>query len=204
MQIHWLGNAYIKITSEDKVVALYPSKQGLDKVPKFDSDLVLSDEHSDLGVLRGDSFVIESPGEYEIKDVFVYGVSDNEPDQKSQLVYRLELEGISLVHLGYASRDLGKKALGNLEGVDILILPVGGGPVLAPKTASKLVSYLEPRVVIPVFYQFQEKQKGLESVDVFIKETGIAKFRKEEKLKIFKKDLPQEETDLVLLEPLLS
>ena len=60
-------------------------------------------------------------------------------------------------------------------------VPVGGDEALDAKKASQLVAEIEPRVVIPL--------GG--NVENFLKEMG-SKAQRQDKLKITKKDLPQE------------
>jgi L-ascorbate metabolism protein UlaG (beta-lactamase superfamily) len=85
-----------------------------------------------------------------------------------------------------------------LAGVDILMIPVGGNDSLDAKKAVEVVSQIEPRIVIPMHYAATGIKVALDSVEKFIKELGI-KPREEEKLKISKKDLPQEDMELVIL-----
>jgi len=108
-------------------------------------------------------------------------------------------------HLG----DLGQKTLTDqqlekLEGTDIIMIPTGGTFTLNAKEANKIISQIEPRVIIPMHYnlpglKFKTKKK-LDAVEKFIKEIGL-KPTEEEKYKIQKKNLPQENTELIILQP---
>jgi L-ascorbate metabolism protein UlaG (beta-lactamase superfamily) len=42
---------------------------------------------------------------------------------------------------------------GALGEVDVLLLPVGGGPTIAPDAAAELVGDLRPRLVVPMHYR---------------------------------------------------
>jgi L-ascorbate metabolism protein UlaG (beta-lactamase superfamily) len=62
----------------------------------------------------------------------------------------------------------------------------------------EVISQLEPRIVIPMHYKVPGLKEEIEGVEKFIKELGL-KPRNEEKLRITKKDLPQEDMELVVL-----
>jgi len=87
-----------------------------------------------------------------------------------------------------------------LEGLDILFIPVGGNAVLDVKQASQVVSQIEPRIVIPMYYRILGVKEKLDSVDSFCKVMGAKSSEKIERLRIQKKDLPQEEMKIIVLE----
>ena len=79
-----------------------------------------------------------------------------------------------------------------------MLIPVGGKYTLNAKKAVEVISQVEPRIVIPMHYKVPGLKLDIEGVDKFVKELGI-KPTNEEKLKINKKDLPQEDMELVIL-----
>jgi len=101
--------------------------------------------------------------------------------------------------------DIGQESLTDeqleeLEGVDILLIPVGGEETINGTGAVKIISQIQPRIVIPMHYKIPGLNTKLEPVDKFLKEFGVSAPEKMEKLKISKKDLPQEETKVIILE----
>lgn len=148
------------------------------------------------------SFTISTAGEYEVKDIFIYGLpADPGGSNKDGLIYLIETEGIHLAHLGkIKSTKLSEKQLERLEGVDILILPVGGSDGLKAEAAAELISELEPRVVIPMNYQLPGLKVKLDSLDSFKKAVG-GNFETIDKYKVSRKDLPEEETNFIIIEP---
>jgi L-ascorbate metabolism protein UlaG (beta-lactamase superfamily) len=110
------------------------------------------------------------------------------------------MDGLTIAHLGDIGHTLSDEQLESLEGVDILILPVGGDYTLDAKKAVEVVSQIEPRIVIPMHYKIKGLNLPLDEVDKFNKELGISPVI-EEKLKISRKDLPQEGMELFVLNP---
>jgi L-ascorbate metabolism protein UlaG (beta-lactamase superfamily) len=215
MIITWQGHSCFKI--QDKIgpdgVALvtdpFDKEVGL-KVPNFEADIVtISHDHHDhnnASALRGTPFIIDCAGEYDRKGVLIEGI-DSYHDEKQgadlggNIIYRIEIDDISITHLGDLGTVLDNTQLEKLVGTDILLIPVGGKFTLDAKKAVEVISQIEPRIVIPMHYRTDDsknEQRDLDSVDKFIKEIGLTPTR-EEKLKISKKDLPQEDMELVIL-----
>jgi L-ascorbate metabolism protein UlaG (beta-lactamase superfamily) len=203
MTIFWHGQGAFKFVDKEVVVAIDPhDKTGL-KMPKFQAQILLvtdtSDQYINAEGLRGDSFVIDGAGEYEVKNVFVYGIPANKKDGKI-IIYLIEMEGIKIAHLGALDQDtLTDDQMEIIEGVDILLLPIGGGDTLSATKAVKLISQIQPRMVIPMYYKVPGLSLKLDTLEPFLKEYGVAKTEPLDKLKISKKDLPQEETKVEIL-----
>jgi L-ascorbate metabolism protein UlaG (beta-lactamase superfamily) len=87
-----------------------------------------------------------------------------------------------------------------LDGVDVLLLPVGGGEVMDAKAANEAISEIEPRVVVPLYYDIPGIKAKLASVNVFCKELGVCTREDVNKLKLTKKDLPAEDMLVMVLE----
>ncbi|MBI5766012.1 MBL fold metallo-hydrolase [Candidatus Falkowbacteria bacterium] len=214
MQIQWLGQSYFRIQTKnngDEVIIAtdpYGADIGL-KPPKIQADIVtISHQHHDhnnLDAIKGEPFVIDGPGEYETKGVFIYGIPawhDNKEGKErgSTIMYRLIAENMNILHLGDLGDLLTNEQIEKINEVDILLIPVGGIYTIDGKKANEIISQLEPRLVIPMHYKIPgfKTSTELHSVDQFIKESGLL-VEKMDKLKIAKKDLPQEETKIILL-----
>lgn len=214
MQITWLGQSCFKIQAEKSNVIIdpYDNKIGL-KVPRLSGDIVLTThdhhDHNNVSIVHGSEgnkpFIISGPGEYEVKDIFVYGIpsfhDDKEgADRGQNTIYRIEAEGMSLVHLGDLGHTLSNGTLEQLKSVDILMIPVGGKYTIDAKTASHVISQIEPRIVIPMHYKIKGLKLDIDSIDKFCKEIGVCSTDKLSKLKIAKKDLPIDEMKVFVLE----
>lgn len=213
MYITWLGHSCFKIqdkTGSDGVTLVtdpYNNEIGL-KMPHFEADIVTIShnhyDHNNKGAIRGNPFIIETAGEYEIKDVFIEGIEtfhsdiDKEGGKEKNTIYRIDMDDISVAHLGDLGHTLDDKQLEKLKGTDILLVPVGGTYTINAQKAVEVVSQIEPRIVIPMHYKVPGIKADLDPVEKFIKELGI-KPTEEDKLKISKKDLPQEDMELVIL-----
>ena len=208
MVISYHGAECFKISQGDITLALNPiSKDSKLKPTRFGADITLiTTNHPDFNgrdqTSRGDksSFVIDGPGEYEIKDIFIKGFLSEGPGKKINTIYLISFEGMNLCFLGaLANPILPDETLEAIEDVDILFVPIGeGGPAkdgastLDPVSAYKLAVSLEPSVIIPMYYQ----KTALEQ---FIKEGGEAKVDSLDRFVVKKKDLEDKESEIVVL-----
>lgn len=207
MVITYQGVESFKITQGDLTIALNPiSKDSSFKSSKFGADVTLiTTNHPDTNgrdnTSRGDkeSFVVNGPGEYEVRDVSIKGfLSETTYGGKSMnTVYQVNLEGMNLCFLGaLSSPALSSDALEALEDVDILFVPIGGEGVLDASAGYKLAVSLEPKVIIPMHYGEVGDKKALET---FLKEGGEEKKDELDKLVIKKKDLEGKEGEVIIL-----
>lgn len=181
------------------------------KEPKLAADILLithdHKDHNNKKSVSGNPFLITGPGEYEVKETFIHGTSSFH-DQKEgkergvNTIYTIETEGMRLCHLG----DLGQKELTpeqieRIGDIDILMIPVGGNYTIGSEEATKIISQIEPRIVIPMHYELPKLKVKLEGVENFLKAMGVKSLEPQPKFLVKKKDLPEEETRVVLLKP---
>jgi L-ascorbate metabolism protein UlaG (beta-lactamase superfamily) len=150
-------------------------------------------------------FAITGPGEYERQGVVIqgylsqskYGLEKDETEAINT-IYSVELEDMTLVHLGaLADAELSKEARENIGEIDVLFVPVGGGGVLSPAKAHELAVSLEPKIIIPMHWSGIGSPKSLES---FLKEAGNGS-EKVDKLTLKKKDLIGRDGSILVITP---
>lgn len=173
-------------------------------------------------VTHGDRtpFAITGPGEYEIKGITIKGFANEShygseeipprvlqgkdsgrPLQKGKskinTVYLVALEGMRLCFLGaLSSKELPATIREEIDGIDVLFVPVGGNGVLSPSNAHALALSLEPRLITPIHYGEIGEKSALKA---FLKEAGEEQLKPIEKLTLKKKDLEGKEEEIVVL-----
>lgn len=157
---------------------------------------------SHLSGIQGEFRIINTPGEYSISGFTLHAIGWENTSGIEQNLQLWNIEDVSILHVGALTRDLGDKELQELErmGIDVLLLPVGGGTSLNAAQAMKLVTTIEPRMIVPIHYKLPNLTEKLDSVEVFTKELGITS-KPEAKLVLKAKNLPQEEMQTVILQP---
>lgn len=204
MVISYLGGECFKISQGDLTLAINPPAKGSKLASaKFGADIALvSLDHEDFSGTDNASFgerqpfVIAGPGEYEVKGVAVrgFGVPTVYGGQATiNTIYSVSLEGMNLCFMGaLSSPEIPAAAKQEMDDIDVLFVPVGGGDVLEVAPAYKLAVQLGPKVIIPMHYDDK-------SLKAFLKEAGAESTKPEEKLTIKKKDLEGKQSEVVVL-----
>lgn len=203
MQINYLGHSCFKLKGKNSVLVTDPFSKSIGySLPKTEANIVTIShdhfDHNDLENISGNPFVIRAPGEYEIADVSVFGWrtfhdSTQGSQRGSNTIYAIHLEGITLLHLGDLGHKLDDRQLEEVNGVDVLFVPVGNIYSLSPKQAVEVVNQIEPKIVIPMHYAESGKTiEGLASLEDFLKEIGSQEVISQPKLILNKLTLSEE------------
>lgn len=191
-----------------------PKKLGY-KLPKLKADIVLlSHEHDDHSYLEGvDDYklLVETPGEYEMSDTFIYGAKTYHDDQEGKdrgdnTIFQIDMDDFSLLHLGDLGHELATETMEKLTDIDVLMIPVGGVYTIDAKTAVKVISSVEPSIIIPMHYQTEDLtglSKKLDDIKNFLEEMGIEDngVKKVDKLVLkTRSDIPAE-SEVYILSP---
>jgi len=185
------------------VIDPYDSSIGLRFPRTLEADLATVSHNgpdaNNLVGLQGNPFVIDSPGEYEVKGVFVFAIKAPNKAGEDNLITRFEIERLRLAHLGILDRELTPAELEQLPNIDVLMVPVGGGRVMTPKVASDVIAQIEPRMILPMTHGIEKVKEKLGGVDAFCKEFAGCRREDVNKLKLTRKDLPEEDQVIMVL-----
>lgn len=217
-KIYWAGQSCFQISvsnsrdhSADIVIDPYDEKIGL-KLPNLSADILLVThdhyDHNNVKGVKGDPFLVEGPGEYEVKGVFIQGIpsfhDDKEGKERGQsTIYVLEAEEMRFCHLG----DLGQKQLTDeqlekIDGIDVLMIPVGGEYTIDSSEAQKIIGQIEPKIVIPMHYSLPKLKMKLDDVSKFLKTMGKPSVAPQDKLLVKESTMPKEGAmEIVVLQP---
>lgn len=201
MEITYLGHSSFKIDGKETSIVCDPFDPNKVGIPfsKTSADIVTVShdhfDHSNVKDIKGDFICFDSPGEYEIKGSEIIGVSSfhdksQGAERGQNTIFVIEVDGVKICHLGDLGCDLSSDQLEKIDGIDILMIPVGGGPTINAKEAAKVISEIEPKIIIPMHFR-AGKMNALDSIDNFLKEIGKNP-KSVDKLKITKKDLPED------------
>jgi L-ascorbate metabolism protein UlaG (beta-lactamase superfamily) len=208
-EIIWLGHASFRLKSKDATIITdpYDKSLGLGN-PGQKADIVTVSHkhphHDAVATVKGEPRVIDGPGEYETRGVFITGVWSYADDQKGKErgrnnIFLYQLDDLNVCHLGSLGHTLSPKQLEALGSVDVLLVPVGGQNALSASKASEVISQIEPRVVIPMHYSTGRENLELDSLDKFTKEMGLKDVVAQDKFASKASDLG-ETTQIVVLE----
>lgn len=209
-EIRWYGHNCFRIRAKEATVLTDPvGKRTGYALPKQTTDIVtLSHDHpghANLEAVKPDFQTINGPGEYELNGVFITGIRTYHDKEKGaelgyNTVYLIEVENLKFAHLGDLGHQLSDGQIEQLNSVDVLFVPAGGGPVLAPAEMAELIAAISPKVVIPMQYRTTRGDAERESIEPFMKHLGVEMLAPVEKLTLKSSDL-SDQTQVVLLEP---
>jgi len=219
MQIVWKGQACFHITAskgnkEQVKILIDPFEDSLGlKLSPQEADIVLVThghfDHNNVKAAKGDPFLIDSAGEYEVKGVFVQGITTFHDDVQGKerglnTVYTITTEGITLCHMGdFGQKELTGEQVEQIGQVHILMIPVGGTYTINGKEAGKIISQIEPAMVIPMHYALPKVKAKLAPVSEFLGAMGKKGLQPQAKLTVKERDVTgeKEEVEIVVLQP---
>ncbi len=169
MELTWYGRTCIRIRGRDAVVVADPYQSVVGPTGRGISGDVVTFSHPDdhpVARARGKSsrdgrtilpsslenaFVLDGPGEYEVKEILVTGVRTYRDDARGadsgkQTAFLIEVDGLHTIHLGEIGHLLSEEKLADIGPVDIACVPLGGS--LSPSQAAALVAQLDPQIVV--------------------------------------------------------
>jgi L-ascorbate metabolism protein UlaG (beta-lactamase superfamily) len=193
MRVRWFGQSAFLLVGQ-KAVFVDPfgdmsaaAARGLQfdypPIEGVTADLVLvTHEHGDhnaADVVGGSPVVLRSTaGRLESPLGEVVGVASEHDDMAGtargpNTIFCFSLDGLRVCHLG----DFGQPALRPeqreaIGAVDVLFVPVGGGPTIGGAAAAELVRSLAPRLVVPMHYR-TAAVNFLEPPDEFLEAFGL-------------------------------
>jgi L-ascorbate metabolism protein UlaG (beta-lactamase superfamily) len=202
MKIKRIGEACLKISVSPKKgkkvnVLIDPFNGRLES--KIDI-LLLSHAGKEPVRVKGNPFLIKGPGEYEIQGVFIRGLAAQKTNSKTQAdltIYTIESRRMRVCYLGhFGQKELSAEQLEIIGSVDVLIVPIAG--ILSSKEIQKVISQLEPKLIVPIEYSQTNLKTQLRE---FLKEMGAKKIKEENKINVKRKELKEEEARIIVLKP---
>ncbi|KPJ71809.1 hypothetical protein AMJ50_00570 [Parcubacteria bacterium DG_74_3] len=217
MKITWRGQSCFQIVTQGNkegkvniVIDPFSEEIGL-RVPKLEADILLithqHSDHNNIKAVSGHPFLFEGPGEYEIKGIFIQGISGFHDESQGQergvtTIYTIETEDLSVCHLGdLGQKELTTEQLEKIGDVDILMIPIGGKYTISAKEAIKILSQIEPKIIIPMHYLIPRLKTKLAGLDEFLKTLGIKSVEPLNTLSIRKRNISEEEVKIIILKP---
>ncbi|GBE16611.1 metal-dependent hydrolase [bacterium BMS3Abin15] len=216
MNIQYYGHSCFKITTkpagratEDVVIFIDPFDKAVGlRPPQGQAGIVFVShdhfDHNNTAALKGDPVIINTPGEYSIKGINAIGI-DTSHDAKDgaergrNVVFVLESEDIKVCHLGDLGVSLTSEQLEKINGIDILLIPVGGHYTIDGKVAAEIVRKIEPSIVIPTHYKIKGSKVNIANEKKFCDEMGNCPKNKTSKLNIKKKDLEGKNEEVIIM-----
>jgi L-ascorbate metabolism protein UlaG (beta-lactamase superfamily) len=217
MELTWYGRTCVRLRGRDAVVVADPYQAVVGPTGRGITGEIVTFSHPDdkpLPRAKGkrsrdgstflpssldDAFVLDGPGEYEVRDVLVTGVRTYRDDAKGaergkQTAFVVELDQMHTIHLGEIGHLLTEEKIGDIGPVDIACVPIGGS--LSPQKVAELVSQLDPKIVVAMPLD-EDAPDTKEALAKFLHEMG-GEPAVQPKLSVTISGLPAETTTVLL------
>ena len=200
VDINWLGHSCFRIKGSHGVIITdpYPPDLGYSLGKPTARIVTVSHQHpshSYVQGISGEPRQVIRPGEYEISGVLIIGIATFHDavggrNRGKNTVYLMEVDGVSICHLGDLGHVLTAEQVEEIGDVDVLLLPVGGVSTINATMAAEVIRRLEPKAVVPMHYKTPAVDRKLEPVSEFLKEMGVEQIKSQPKLSLTKSSLP--------------
>ena len=217
MELTWYGRTCIRLRGRDAVVVNDPYQSVVGPTGRGITGEIVTFSHPDdaplprakgrpsrdgstlLPTSLEDAFVLDGPGEYEVRNVLLTGVRTYREDgsgaqRRRQTAFVVELDGIHTIHLGDIGHLLSEEKIGDIGTVDVACIPIGGS--LNPTRAAELIAQLDPKIVVPMPV-CEDEAACAEALAKFFHEMG-GEPAVQPKLSITASGLPSETTTVQL------
>ena len=209
MEITWLGHACFRLRSDDLVVVTdpFPSSMGLRPENRQATVVTISNTHPNHNnrlEVGGAPKIFDAPGEYEYSGVAARGVmtslKEGQPQKERNVAYSIVMDNVNVCHLGDIATPLTTRQVEELQPVDVLLAPAGGGCTLELERILQLMQDLDPKIVIPMHYQIPGATEPLGNLDAFLQLMGVSEVQPRRSLTVTTGNLPPN-MQVTVLEP---
>jgi L-ascorbate metabolism protein UlaG (beta-lactamase superfamily) len=215
MEITWYGHSCFRLTERSMATVVtdpYDHKQVGYEPLKVKGDIVTISHntpgHNFVSAVKGDSHLIDGPGEFEIGGVFITGIQTNghtikNANEPRNTMYLFDYNGINVLHLGDLNRVPSQAEVEAIGPVHVALVPVGAGGSLTAIKATEVISLLEPNIVIPMHYATIHSTNTLiklEPLSKFLKEMGLGSVEAVPSIKVPNASSLPDETRVVVLD----
>ena len=178
MKIRYFGHACFEIVSNKglKVITDPYTKVGYELPQGLTADiLTVSHGHFDHNFTQAvaSHYIVSDAKSYLIEDaeckgIFSYHDAKNGALRGENIIYKVQIDGFSLCHLGDIGEECSETLAKELGEVDVLFIPVGGTYTIDALGAKKYIDRLQPKVVIPMHYKPEDGILDIAPIDSFL------------------------------------
>lgn len=208
MEIVWYGHSCFRLKGKESTVITDPFSKNLGYPMKkqMANIVTISHNHPNHSFVEGignNPRLISRPGEYEISNIFINGITSyhdaNKGEQRGRnIIFIIEIEEVRICHLGDLGHIPSPEQAEQMNGIDVLLIPVGGISTIDVSQSAEIISLLSPKIAIPMHYKTDVAKVDLYSLDRFLKEMGLREVNPQPKLNVSRSNLPAESIITIL------
>ena len=189
LKIRWHGHACFEITDDQTIITdPHDGKSIGIPTPSVTGDIVLIshnhyDHNSVKTVEKENTKIINETRKRTLDSVSIKGYSsyhdENQGAKRGEnIIFKFTVDAITFCHLGDLGHQLDDQLAKNLEGIDVLFIPIGGTYTLDATGAWDIINHIKPSVVIPMHYKIEGLSLPIAGVDPFLQQSKDCKILK--------------------------
>ncbi len=189
MRVDWYGQSAFRLSGQDATVFIDPfgdvsalAERGMQfdypAIEGVDADLLLVThehlDHNGVETIGGDPTILRSTAgrlESPIGEIVAIASEHDEASGTQRgpnTIFVFKLDGLRVAHFGdFGQRGLRDEQADAIGEIDLLFLPVGGGPTIGAEQAAAITHRLAPKWVVPMHYR-TPRIGFLETADEFL------------------------------------
>ncbi len=179
MKIKWLGHSCFILESDTKTTIItdpYEPSIGIHRMDYASDICTISHNHFDHNFkdeLNKNCIIIDTPIEYKYENLKIKGFKSyhdklNGLKRGSNIIFKFNINGFNICHLGDLGHLLSKNFIYNLGPIDVLLVPIGGNYTLNGKEAATLCKNLNSHIVIPIHFGLNNIKIKLDGLEDFL------------------------------------
>lgn len=190
MKLIWYGHASFLITADDgtRIVTDPYTPQTAGYAPFSDeADLVIISSNNDSFHCRADLIpgkptvinalaLAQTQGQIVEHGIPIRAIEamealnhrEHDPDQNG--MYRFEIDGVHIGHMGDMGNALSPEQLKFFEGIDVLLALAGGHPTIELDDLMTLINHVSPKIIVPMHFRtLRYKPRNTYWIDTFMR-----------------------------------
>ena len=141
-------------------------------------------DHNHVQSLAGEFTVVKAPGSCEIGGAKITAVPCYHDPEKgalrgTNLIFRVECEGLSIAHLGDLGHMPNEEQLAAISNLDVLMLPIGGTYTITTPQAEEIIRTVKPKLAVAMHFRTDDYEINIATPDEFIARTGAVRMPRE-------------------------
>lgn len=185
MKLKWYGHSCFSLAFDNGVTLITDPFDDTVGYPLCTAraDAVLSShdhfDHNHIQSVAGNPVMINTPGAHEVGGVKITGVrSFHDPEQGKlrgeNVMFVVEAEGLRIGHLGDLGHMPDGEQLKAIEGLDLMLLPIGGTFTITTPQAVELIAQAKPRTAVAMHFSNEHCGFPITDATEFVRMTGAA------------------------------
>ena len=217
MKLTYLAHAAFLLESESGVKLLmdpyesggFDGAIGYDPIDEIVDAITISHAHADHGYIaphHKTAKQFNKIGQYQFENIKIKGIKtfhdmSQGKERGENIIFIIRIDEIVICHLGDLGHPLKKDILEEIGKVDVLMLPVGGTFTINTKSASEIMTAINPKICIPMHYKTEKLGFDLAPVDNFISDKINVKQLDRSEIELEKNQLDNMSSEIWVLTP---